>query len=404
VIRRPASPASSCAPERPQRDGAPRPLRVCIVYDCLYPWSIGGAERWYRRLAERLKRDGHAVTYLTAMQWSATETPHVPGVQVIALGARGNRYDSKRRRIGPVFRFALAVWWHLLRHGREYDVVHASALASVCALAIGSLARAKGFRVVLDWWEVWPWRYWRAYLGPVGGAAGLLAQRAVAMMPHTPFTYSCLHQHRLRKIRRGSHVPVLRGLLPVEAFSASPLRAEPSVVYLGRHIPEKQVTAIVPALALARQHLSDLRAVLFGEGPSRASTRRAVAAAGLARAIDLPGFVPEPVVREQLRHALCVVLLSRREGFGLVVAEAAVLGVPSVVLDHPDSAASELIVEGVNGVLCHSTDPNEIASAILRIHEAGFGLRLETQRWFAANAARLTIDGSLPTIVEAYRA
>ena len=24
------------------------------MYDCLFPWTVGGAERWYRALAERL--------------------------------------------------------------------------------------------------------------------------------------------------------------------------------------------------------------------------------------------------------------------------------------------------------------------------------------------------------------
>ena len=30
------------------------PVRICLVYDCLYPHTVGGAERWYRNLAERL--------------------------------------------------------------------------------------------------------------------------------------------------------------------------------------------------------------------------------------------------------------------------------------------------------------------------------------------------------------
>jgi hypothetical protein len=33
-------------------------VRICLVYDCLYPHTVGGAERWYRDLAERLARDG----------------------------------------------------------------------------------------------------------------------------------------------------------------------------------------------------------------------------------------------------------------------------------------------------------------------------------------------------------
>ncbi len=44
-------------------------MRVCVVYDCLFPYTIGGAERWYRNLAEHLAAQGHEVTYLTLRQW-----------------------------------------------------------------------------------------------------------------------------------------------------------------------------------------------------------------------------------------------------------------------------------------------------------------------------------------------
>ena len=48
-------------------------MRVCVVYDCLFPYTVGGAERWYRNLAERLSADGHEVTYLTLRQWDRGE-------------------------------------------------------------------------------------------------------------------------------------------------------------------------------------------------------------------------------------------------------------------------------------------------------------------------------------------
>ena len=44
-------------------------MNICLVYDCLFPHTIGGAERWYRELALRLVADGHDVTYLTLRQW-----------------------------------------------------------------------------------------------------------------------------------------------------------------------------------------------------------------------------------------------------------------------------------------------------------------------------------------------
>ena len=33
-------------------------VHICLVYDCLYPYTVGGAERWYRALAERLAARG----------------------------------------------------------------------------------------------------------------------------------------------------------------------------------------------------------------------------------------------------------------------------------------------------------------------------------------------------------
>ena len=34
------------------------PLRICLVYDCLYPYTVGGAERWYRNLARAARGRG----------------------------------------------------------------------------------------------------------------------------------------------------------------------------------------------------------------------------------------------------------------------------------------------------------------------------------------------------------
>ena len=100
-------------------------MRVCLVYDCLFPHTVGGAERWYRGLAERLAADGHQVTYLTLRQWNRGSDPGVPGVDVRVVGPRMRLYSGPgRRRVLPPLIFGLGVLWHLLRHGHRYDIVH----------------------------------------------------------------------------------------------------------------------------------------------------------------------------------------------------------------------------------------------------------------------------------------
>ena len=54
-------------------------MRICLVYDRFHPLTLGGAERWYRNLGERLIEAGHDVTYLTLRHWDRDVEPELPG-------------------------------------------------------------------------------------------------------------------------------------------------------------------------------------------------------------------------------------------------------------------------------------------------------------------------------------
>jgi glycosyltransferase involved in cell wall biosynthesis len=124
---------------------------------------------------------------------------------------------------------------------------------------------------------------------------------------------------------------------------------------------------------------------------------------GLAEAVDVPGFVDHARIDAALRRALCLVLPSRREGYGLVVVEACAAGTPSVVVAGPDNAATELVVDGVNGFVAPSASAEDLADAILRVREAGHALRESTAAWYADNARRLSLAESLERVAAAYR-
>ena len=127
-----------------------------------------------------------------------------------------------------------------------------------------------------------------------------------------------------------------------------------------------------------------------------------IAARGARQSIAAPGFVAAEEVDAALRSALCMLLPSRREGYGMVVVEAAARGTPSIVVAGEDNAATELIEEGVNGFVVASADAQEIADAIVAVHDAGMALRESTAAWFAANAKRLSLEGSLQTVLDSY--
>jgi len=380
-------------------------MRICLVYDCLFPYTVGGAERWYRNLGERLAADGHEVTYLTLRQWEHGERAEVPGVRVVTAGPRMELYtDSGRRRILPPLVFGAGVLWHLLLHGGRYDVVHTASFPYFSLLAAGLARPLRRFQLVVDWHELWSRDYWREYLGRVGGALGNAVQSLCLRVPQSAFCFSRLYGERLRAAHLNGRLTVLEGEYAGALEPAEPQPAEPVVVFAGRHIPEKRVPALLPALALARERIPGLRAEILGDGPERGEVLRVRDRLGLADVVDVPGRVDAGRVEQALGRALCMVLPSKREGYGMVVVEASALGTPSVVVAAPDNAATDLVSDGENGYVAPSASPEDLAEAIERVHAGGDPLRRRTADWFRANATRLSLESSLATVLESYRA
>lgn len=380
-------------------------MRICLVYDCLFPWTIGGAERWYRNLAERLVADGHQVTYLTRRQWEPADAPAIPGVRVVAVSPGGDLYGSDgNRRTGPPLRFGAGVLAHLARHGRDYDVVHTASFPYFSLLAAGAMRPLGRYRIVVDWHEVWSREYWRQYLGPVAGRIGYAVQRLCVWVPQRAFCFSRLFRDRLRAEGLRGDVTVLEGEYDGPLALPQPRPAEPVVVFAGRHIAEKRAPAVVDAIARARERGLEVRGLILGDGPQRPLVLEAIARHGLQDVVEAPGFVDAAVVSAALDDALCLLHPSSREGYGLVVVEAGAHGTPTIVVAGEDNASVELITTGDNGFVAPSASPDDLADALQAVHDAGLPLRERTCAWFAANATRLSLESSLDAVAAAYRA
>jgi glycosyltransferase involved in cell wall biosynthesis len=122
----------------------------------------------------------------------------------------------------------------------------------------------------------------------------------------------------------------------------------------------------------------------------------------LERSVDLPGRKPEEEISRALARAACLATASEREGYGLVVVEAAAHGTPSVVVAGPENAVTELLAEGINGTIAPSASAEDLGAAILRVVGAGATLRDSTASWFEENAPRLRLDRSLELVVHEY--
>jgi glycosyltransferase involved in cell wall biosynthesis len=373
-------------------------MRIALVYDCLYPATVGGAERWLRALADALAEE-HEVTYVTRRQWRRGEDP-LPGVRSVAVAPGGSlhREDGRRRLLPPAL-YGVGVFLHFLRHRRRYDAVHCLSYPFAPLVAVRTALAGRGVRVRCEWLEYLSSSYWRSY-GTVLGRLGAFLQRLCLRLTPEAVVFSSHTERRLREAGFRGSIELLGGLafLPEPAPAgdgevASAHRA--LVLFAARHVRDKRPAIVPDAIAAARRRRPDIEAIVAGEGPERGRVLRRIRELGLEAAIQAPGFVSAAELEELYRRAACVLSPSSRDGYGMVVAEAAVRGVPVVVCPGPDNAAAERVVDGVNGRIAGGCEPDEVGAAIADVIEGGAELRASAAHWYREHAEELSVDATL---------
>ncbi len=396
-------------------DAAADALRIAVVYDCLYPVNTGGGERVYRAVADALVRRGHRVDYLTRRQWEDGAAPATSfRLRPIWRGEIA-RPDGTRTSSAAV-RFASAVFRALLRHRRSYDLVIVSALPPLNVPAARLALLGSRAWLAADWLEVWPLRKWRRYSGLlVGGIAWAL--QSIGLRASDEATVNS--RFTLERARAGGLRPtkgVVLGLIDLvpdagplpdsDGFDADGVEAhavDPELVlFAGRHIPDKQLETLPPALRVVARSRPGVRLVVTGTGSETGALAAAAQEAGVP--VDLRGRVSDDELDHLMSSAAVLVNPSRREGFGLVVAEAAARGTPSVVVAGEDNASAELVIDGVNGFVAPSAEPDDLGAALLAALDGGDALRASTRAWFLAERTTSRLDASLDELLTRYRA
>jgi glycosyltransferase involved in cell wall biosynthesis len=127
---------------------------------------------------------------------------------------------------------------------------------------------------------------------------------------------------------------------------------EPEIVFVGRASdPRKNIGLLLDAFRLLRARLGrEVRLTLVGERPLLQ----------LPAGVHATGHVDS--VAELIRSAALLVLPSRQEGFGIVVAEALASGVPAVVT--PSGGPEELIRASGGGEVLSGFEADELAERV----------------------------------------
>ena len=169
----------------------------------------------------------------------------------------------------------------------------------------------------------------------------------------------------------------------------------PLAVAVGRLIAQKDHATLLRAFALVRERIPSARLAILGSGPLESDIRALSRDLGLVDALSLPG---RTAIRDWLERADVFVHTPRWEGFGIVLLEAMLAGLPVVATRV--SAVPEVVVSGKTGALVEAGDVEGVArelttllgDAKLRSRLGAAGRERARTEFSVARMAERTID------------
>ncbi len=145
--------------------------------------------------------------------------------------------------------------------------------------------------------------------------------------------------------------------IPAEAFV---------VGMVGRISPQKAPDVFIRAAKLIKQEIPDAYFIIVGGGEMENEIKQYAKENGLKNCLHITGWVDDPLDYVELFDVAC--LLSRWEGFGLVLPEYMMVGKP-IVATQVD-AIPNIISNYQNGILVKVDDEVAVSRAVIEIHKS----------------------------------
>jgi glycosyltransferase involved in cell wall biosynthesis len=339
-------------------------MKIAYIYDVIYPYVRGGAEKRFWELAKRLSARGHEVHLYGMKSWEGGSCLVREGVHIHGVGSPMKLYtNSGIRDVRQVFSFTRQIFPALIKE--RFDVIDCNAFPYLPFFPVKLYALLKKTPLVITWQEVWG-KYWHTYYGRIKGEIARWIEKVVARASGTIVTHSQQTKNALiclgakeERITISAHGV---DFTAIEGVSSSPEKSD--VIFAGRLIKEKNIDIVLKSVAIIKNETSEIRCIIIGEGPEKERLMQLAESLHLKENIVFKPFLEYAQMLSLLKASKVFVFPSTREGFGIAVIEAMACGLPVITVHHPMNASLELIKDGENGFIC-AVDEKDIAAKIL---------------------------------------
>jgi glycosyltransferase involved in cell wall biosynthesis len=316
-------------------------MRILVLTwrDLAHP-QAGGAEVYTEQVTRRWAAAGHDVTLFASSVEGRPADELVDGYHVVRRGGRLTVYREARK------------WYAQNGHG-QFDVV----IDMVNTVPFRAHQWIKDTPVIAFFHQTAEecWHFNAPLPVAVLGRYVLEPRWIKAYRDRTVMVVSQSTADALARFGVHNTVILPEGFEPV-AVPAVSKEEKPTVVWCARLVPYKRPQDVVEAARIARKDIPDLQVWIMGGGPMLEELRKTA-----PDGVDILGRVDENDKVERMARAHVHVATSAREGWGLVVSEAAALGTPTIAYNTPGLKDSTM---AANGQLC-PPNPEALAAFIV---------------------------------------
>jgi len=338
-------------------------MKIAILYDVIYPQSIGGGEKMNWEIGRRLAKRGHEVWLVSSKMWEGPAQMEQDGMLYtgICRWLKTTNNLGNRSLLQPLL-FAVATFRFLRKE--RFDAVLCSAFPYLSCLTARAAGWFQPVPLAIAWYEARGLKAWWKYAGLAGLPAAVLERMAARMTRHhnTISTFTAERMHRKLGIPVEQTEIISAGVDVDRIRPSGAVAKRKEILCVGRVVRHKRVDRLVDAFTQIAADFPEHTLKIIGTGAERPAMEERVRNAGLDGQVKFIDTLPVDALYETFRQAQVFVLPSDQEGFGMVLIEAMAAGTPVLAQRAELSAASSIITHGRDGLLFDSV--SELAAQL----------------------------------------
>jgi glycosyltransferase involved in cell wall biosynthesis len=315
----------------------------------------GGAEVVNEELARRLAADGHHVTFIVAGFAGGAPTAVRHGFRIVRVGSRFTSY--------------LAAWRYYRAHRAD---LAADLVIDECNTMPFFAGRYTGVPTILFFHMLCRRIWFYEFPQPLSTIGWLAEPLYLRLLPRGPVI--TISDSTRRDLARHGFRPHTTHLIsegiehtPIPSLTAVPKFAQPTLLSFGSIRPMKRTLHQIKAFERAKRRQLNLRLIIAGDASGRYGRRvlRYIARSPYAADISYRGRVTPAQKLELMRRSHAILVTSVKEGWGLIVTEAASQGTPAVVYNV--DGLRDSVRPGRTGLIASSNTPTALGAAITEL-------------------------------------